>query len=183
VPVLDKYLSEFPAGAFDEQLANLMFKWLQNDGSRLDRDLDGKIDDPGAAIMDAVWPRLADVVMRPTLGMLTDRLKTLVAVDDPANPGGSSYFGGWYGYVVRDLTQSRPTFCGGGDAERCRASLCAAIDEAGHDLVAAQGPDPARWRADATGERLRFGFLPKTARWTNRPTFQQVITFDSHRPR
>ena len=31
--------------------------------------------------------------------------------------------------------------------------------------------------------RLRFGFLSKTARWTNRPTFQQVISFDRHRPR
>jgi hypothetical protein len=30
---------------------------------------------------------------------------------------------------------------------------------------------------------LSFGFLPVTARWTNRPTFQQVITFTGHRPR
>jgi hypothetical protein len=43
--------------------------------------------------------------------------------------------------------------------------------------------DPAQWRADATGERLTFGFLPLTARWTNRPTIQQVITFTGHRPR
>jgi hypothetical protein len=59
----------------------------------------------------------------------------------------------------------------------------AAIDDAGAALAAAQGPDPTRWRADATRERITFGFLPQTARWTNRPTFQQVISFNSHRPR
>jgi hypothetical protein len=74
-------------------------------------------------------------------------------------------------------------FCGAGDPELCRASLWAAIDAAASQLAAEQGPDPPRWRADATAERLTFGFLPRTARWTNRPTFQQVITFTRHRPR
>ena len=36
--------------------------------------LDGKIDDPGAAIMDAAWPQLADAVLAPVLGPLIDRL-------------------------------------------------------------------------------------------------------------
>jgi len=160
-----------------------MFAWLENGASRLDRDRDGKIDDPGAAIMDAAWPRIADVLLRPTLGPLTDRLKSLIAVDDPANSGGTSYYGAWYSYVVRDLSRPTPAYCGVGELERCRASLWAAIDAAGSELAAAQGPDPAKWRASATGERLTFGFLPMTARWTNRPTFQQVITFSSHRPR
>ena len=183
LPVLEQYLGGTAPSAFDNQLFSLMFDWLKNGASRIDRDLDGKIDDPGAAIMDAVWPRLADVLMRPTLGPLTDRLKALLAVDDFANPHGSSYFGGWYGYVVQDLAAATPTFCGGGDSARCRASVWAAIDEAGSALAAVQGPDPTHWRADAVGERITFGFLPQTARWTNRPTFQQVISFDSHRPR
>jgi acyl-homoserine lactone acylase PvdQ len=183
LPVLERYLSGTAPNAFDNQLLKLMVDWRKNGASRLDVNLDGKIDDPGAAIMDAVWPRLADVLMRPTLGQLTDRLKALLGVDDPANPGGSSYFGGWYGYVVRDWPASTPPFCGGGDPGRCLASLWQAIDEAGSALAAAQGPDPTRWRADASGERLSFGFLPQTARWTNRPTFQQIISFDSHRPR
>jgi acyl-homoserine lactone acylase PvdQ len=183
VPVLDEYLSGVPADAFDAQLLNLMFKWLENGSSRLDRDLDGKIDDPGAAILDVLWPKLADVVMRPTLGPLTDRLKALMWVDDRANPAGSSYLDGWYGYVVRDLTSAAPSFCGAGDPARCRSSLWAAIHDTGVDLAAAQGPDPTRWRSDATSERITFGFLPQTARWTNRPTFQQLITFDRHRRR
>jgi hypothetical protein len=38
--------------------------------------------------------------------------------------------------------------------------------------------------SDATGERIRFGtFLPNTMRFTNRPTFQQVMSFAAHRPR
>ena len=50
------------------------------------------------------------------------------------------------------------------------------------ELAAAQGPDVAAWRSDATRERIAFGFLPDTARWTNRPTFQQVMSFSGHRP-
>ena len=133
--------------------------------------------------MDVLWPKLADVVMRPTLGSLTDRLKALMSVDQRANPAGSSYLEGWYGYVVRDLTSAAPSFCGAGDAARCRSSLWAAIHDTGVELAAAQGPDPTRWRSDATRERITFGFLPQTARWTNRPTFQQLITFDRHRRR
>jgi len=162
-----------PPNAFDGQLLSLLNAWRQAGASRIDRDGDGKIDAAGAAIMDAAWPRIADTVMRPRVGALTDRLKTLVAVDDPANPGGSSYYGAWYSYVVRELAGSPPPV----------ASLWAALDAAGRELAAQQGPDPSRWRADATGERLSFGFLPLTARWTNRPTFQQVITFTGHRPR
>jgi acyl-homoserine lactone acylase PvdQ len=182
LPALRRVLGTAPT-AFDQQLLDTMTAWTNRGASRLDRDLDGKIDDPGAAIMDAAWPRVADAVLRPTLGPLTDRLRTLISVDDRANPRGSSYYGGWYGYVVGDLNAGPPTFCGFGDLQVCRAWLWAAIDEAGSQLVAEQGPDPLRWRADATRERLTFGFLPMTARWTNRPTFQQVITFSSHRRR
>ena len=43
----------------DAQMFGMLGKW---DGSRLDANLDGKIDEPGAAIMDAWWPRLAVAV-------------------------------------------------------------------------------------------------------------------------
>jgi acyl-homoserine lactone acylase PvdQ len=172
-----------PPNAFDGQLLQLMLSWRAHGASRLDRNLDGKIDDPGAAIMDAAWPRIADAAMRPTLGPLTDQLKLLLPVDDPANSHGSSYFSGWYSYVTKDLTGGFATgpFCG--SAEACRSAFWAALDAAGKQLAEDQAADPTRWRADATQERLTFGFLPKTARWTNRPTFQQVVTFAGHRPR
>ena len=182
LPALARELGGTAPNGFDDQLLRLMAVWLKNGASRLDRDLDGKIDDPGAAIMDEVWPRIADAVMRPKLGPLTDRLKRLLSMDDPANAGGSSYYNGWYSYVVKDLSGGFASgrFC---PPETCRGLLWNALDAAGKKLAAEQGPDPTQWRADATRERLRFGFLPQTARWTNRPTFQQVVSFAGHRRR
>jgi acyl-homoserine lactone acylase PvdQ len=172
LPTLERVLGNAP-NAFDAQLLQRLESWRAAGASRLDLDGDGKIDDPGAAIMDAAWPLIADAALRPRVGALTDRLKTLISVDDPASSGGSSYYGAWYSYVERELTTPglEP------------APLWAALDAAGRKLAAQQGPDPGQWHADATKERITFGFLPLTARWTNRPTFQQVITFSSHRPR
>jgi acyl-homoserine lactone acylase PvdQ len=172
LPALSKLLGSAP-NAFDGQLLSLLNAWRQSGSSRLDRDGDGKIDAPGAAIMDAAWPLIADALVRPRVGALTDRLKTIIAVNNSANPQGSSYAGSWYSYVARQLAEQ----------PRDAAPLRAALDAAGRQLAAEQGPDPAQWREDATKERLSFGFLPLTARWTNRPTFQQVITFTGHRPR
>jgi acyl-homoserine lactone acylase PvdQ len=183
VPALASMLGS-PPNAFDGRLLELLVAWHDHGSSRIDRDLDGRIDDPGAAILDAAWPRIADADMRPTLGPLTDRLQQLMAMDDPPSPGGSSYFYGWYSYVARDLAGGSAIgrFCGAG-ADACRARFWAALDAAGKELELEQGPDLTQWRADATRERLSFGFLPKTARWVNRPTFQQAIWFNGHRPR
>jgi len=75
-------------------------------------------------------------------------------------------------------------FCGSGDATACSKGLWAALDAAGVELASKQiDPDPVAWRADATGERIQFapGFLPVTMRWANRPTYQQILSFDGHR--
>ena len=193
-PLISKVLhAAAPPNQLDAAMLDVLDRWSSTGSSRLDRDLDGKIDDPGAAIMDAAWPKLADAVLSPVLsGQLTDQLATLVPRDNQANSGGSAYAGGWYGYVSKDLRTllGEPVtgpystrYCGNGDLAACRASLWAALDAAGNELAAAQGPDPAAWRADATKERISFGLLPLTMRWANRPTFQQVITFRAHRPR
>ena len=173
-----------PSGRASQLVATLD-SWLGRGGSRLDGDLDGKIDDPGAAIMDAAWPRIADAVMSPRLGPLTDRLAQLIPRDHPPGPQGSAFESGWYGYVQRDLAEGTPTYCGAGDVQACAHSLWAALEAAGDELAAAEGVDPAAWRADATKERIRFrpGLLGETMRWTNRPTFQQVISYARHRPR
>ena len=197
LPEIERVLGTGPAPSVrDAQMLKLLVAWRAKGASRLDRDLDGKIDDPGAAIMDAAWPRIADAVMRPMLGPLVDQLAALMPRDDAPNPGGSSYLTGWYSYVEKDLRgffdpsatpghgRFATRFCGAGDLGRCRADLWAALDAAGDDLAAAQGSDPAAWRADASAERIRFsGFLPDTMRWANRPTFQQVVSFATHRPR
>jgi acyl-homoserine lactone acylase PvdQ len=177
-----------------EAAAALLDAWRTNGSSRLDRDLDGKVDDPGAAVLDAAWPRLADAVLAPVLGPLADRLAALHGRSDDAGPGGSSYISGWYGYVDKDLRTllgrevrgpySR-RYCGAGVLATCRDALWGAIDAAAAQLEATQGPAPSSWRADATAERIRFtsGVLSDTMRWSNRPTFQQLMSFSGHRPR
>jgi hypothetical protein len=76
-------------------------------------------------------------------------------------------------------------YCGAGVLATCRQALWDAIDAAAAQLETTQGPAPSAWRADATAERIRFtsGVLSDTMRWTNRPTFQQLMSFTSHRPR
>ena len=190
-PTLTQVLRGAPAPSpRDQKLLDILDAWSNAGSSRLDKDLDGKIDDPGAAIMDAAWPKIADAVLSPVIGPLTGELATLVSRNNQANSGGSAYAAGWYGYVWKDLRSliGQPVdgpystrYCGGGNLQACQASLWAALDSAGNDLAAAQGQDPSTWRADATGERITFGLLPATMRWSNRPTFQQVITFSSHR--
>lgn len=175
------------------EMARLLDDWRRAGGSRLDRELDGTIDHPGAAIMDAAWPRLANAVMRPVLGPgLLEQLDSVFARTDRAPSG---FFGGWNGYVDKDLRtllgrpvkgKYRTRFCGAGGLDACRADLWAALDEAGAELEAAQGPTPAAWRQDANAERISFapGLLKTTIRYTNRPSgIQQVISFDGHRPR
>jgi acyl-homoserine lactone acylase PvdQ len=174
--------------------ADLLVAWRAFGGSRLDRDRDGKIDHPGAAIMDAAWPLLARAVLRPVLGDLVERLAQLHRVSDDPNAQGSAFLDGWYGYVDKDLrrllghTVRAPfetQFCGSGNLDSCRESLWSALEQACDQLEAKQGPEPTAWRADARPERIRFlsGPLRDTMAWTNRPTFQQVISFSGHRGR
>ena len=72
---------------------------------------------------------------------------------------------------------------GAGDAARCAASLWSALDTATGQLEATHGPDASAWHADATAERISFapGILARTMRGSNKPTFQQAVTFRSHR--
>jgi acyl-homoserine lactone acylase PvdQ len=183
-----------------EQAAALVTSWANNGGSRLDLNLDGKIDDPGAAVLDAAWPRIAKAVMRPVLGDLTDQLATFDRIDRNApetNAGATSNYGrGWYTYVQKDLRSlmGEPVkgpfsrrYCGNGDLAACRASIWQAVSDASDELAAAQGDDPTAWHADANAERIIFqpGLLgpSNTIRWTNRPSaFQQVMEFSGHRP-
>jgi acyl-homoserine lactone acylase PvdQ len=194
-PVIKDVLATGPApDALTQQAADLVSAWSANGGSRLDRDGDGKIDAPGAAVLDAAWTPLATAVLQPVLGDLTTQLAALASPDNKANNGGSSYNSGWYGYVDKDLRSllGQPVaepfsrrYCGNGDLAACRDSLWAVLQKAAQDLAAAQGPDPAAWRADATAERITFrpGLLTQTMRWTNRPTFQQVGQYAGHRKR
>ena len=173
------------------QMMILLRAWRDKGSSRLDRDGDGRVDDPGAAVMDAVWPRVADAVMATVLGPQSAELAALEPRYD-APPAGQA--DGWHSYVVKDLRDQfgprpgapfRVRYCGAGNADNCRTALWAAIDAAGNTMAATQGANPAAWRADANKERISFvpGLLKTTLRYSNRPTgIQQVMSFKGHRP-
>jgi acyl-homoserine lactone acylase PvdQ len=191
-PVVRAALDSGPGGtARAQEAARMVDAWLTKGASRLDGNLDGAIDDPGAAVMDAAWPKLADAVMSPVLGPLVGQLAALEPRDDMPDQG-NAWGAGWYSYVVKDLSTAlgRPVrkpyatrFCGGGDLAACRASLWSAVDAAVAELQASDGASPSQWHSSARAERTSFGFLPRDMRFTNRPTFQQVMTFTGHRPR
>jgi acyl-homoserine lactone acylase PvdQ len=193
VPILARLLKGGTApSARAAQMLSLLEDWRAKGGSRLDRDLDGRIDHPGAAILDTAWNRLADASMTPVLGKpLADQLAETLHGRYDLPPGGQ--FGGWHMYMSKDIRtllgervrgRFANRYCGAGNLTVCRAALWAALEAAGVELEAAQGPDPAAWRADATRERINFlpGVLPLTIRYTNRPSgIQQVIEFGGHR--
>jgi len=194
-PVIRAVLDSGPsAGAspLARQSAALLDQWLAAGASRIDANGDGTVDAAGAAVMDAAWPKVADAVLSPVLGPLVDRLASLITRSDDADPGGDSYHDGWYGYISKDLRTLlgravrgpfATRFCGGGVLATCRDSLWSALGDAAAEVAKAQGADAAQWHADATAERIDFttGIVRDTMRWTNRPTFQQVISFSGHR--
>ncbi len=197
-PVIREVLgSGTSQNTLSQQAAALVDAWVRRGASRLDRDLDGKIDDPGAAVLDQTWDALSEAVLRPVVGDLAapgGLLGQLIRRDaTPRMANGSAYGSGWYGYVDKDLRsllgrrvrgEYSRRYCGGGDLAACRASLWAVIQQGTDALAATQGADPAAWRSDATEERIAFvpGLLGETMRWTNRPTLHQLMEFDGHRP-
>ena len=203
-PTIAKVLAGSPAPSpLAQQAANLVTAWVARGASRLDTTGNGQITDPGAAVLDTAWRGLADAVLSPVLG--PDLLAKLEAVSpDDQSPGdvtdaqgdrhgahGSSYESSWYGYVYKDLSTQLGVsvkgpysrrYCGGGNLTACRASLWAAVQAAATTLAASQGANPGGWHSSATAERIKFlpGLIPFSMRWTNRPTFQQAISFGTH---
>jgi acyl-homoserine lactone acylase PvdQ len=190
---IQQVLATVPApSARAQQMLDLLVAWRASGGSRLDRDLDGKMDAGAApAIMDAVYPRIGDAVMAPVLGPQLSQLGELTGT---RNGPGSGFTGGRINFVDKDLrtllgeqlkSPFKTQFCGNGDKTACANSLWAAFEAAGDELAAAQGTnDPAAWTSDATPERIKFlpGLFTKTMRYTNRPSgIQQVLSFSGHR--
>jgi acyl-homoserine lactone acylase PvdQ len=187
-PIIKRVLGGGRApSALAAQAAHLIDLWHAQGESRLDRNLDGNIDAPGAAVMDTAWDGIARAVMRPVLGPLVSNLAQMIPTSSTP-----SFDPGWFGYVSKDLrtelgmpvrgAYSRH-YCGNGNLTACRSSLWAAIQAAAVKLQSTQGPNPSAWHSSATAERISFipGLISNfTMRWTNRSTFQQVIEFTGH---
>ncbi len=202
VPLLAKLLKGSKApSAQAKQMLNQMVAWNKKGGSRLDRDFNGEIDAPGAASLDAAWPKIADAFMKPVLGPQLNELASLFSrFDQP--PGGQ--YSGWYQYFDRDIRAllgkkvKKPfkvKYCGHGKKAACQKAVWKAIAAAGTEAAAKYGSDdPSSWRVDTVhreengvvtnpGEQIKFAPLGLiTMHYTNRPSgIQQVISFKGHR--
>jgi acyl-homoserine lactone acylase PvdQ len=189
-PVIKQVLAGGPAPSkLAEQAAGVVSSWVEKGASRIGN---ARPKDPGAAVIDAIWSPIAEAVLGPVLGELLPELKSISATDNPPSSLGSAFDGGWYGYVYKDLRSllgqavAQPysrQYCGNGSLEACRNSLWAVVQAAAEQVAATQGSDPTKWKA----AKVRITFPPGllstfTMRWTNRSTFQQVITFTGHAP-
>ena len=193
VPLLARFLKGGTSpSARATRMLELLEDWRAQGGSRLDRDLDGKIDHPGAAILDTAWNRLADAAMTPVLGKpLADQLSSTLHSRFDLPPSGQ--FSGWHMYMSKDLRSliGEPVkgafanrYCGAGDVNVCRGRTVGGARVRRRGARGRAGGDPGAWRADATRERIGFapGLLSNTIPAPNRPSgIQQVIEFSGHR--
>ncbi len=132
--------------------------------------------------------------------------------NEPNNHGdhlGSAYQDGWWGYVSKDLRRvlgqsaadpfSR-TYCGNGSLTACRDALRQALGDAlavpasdlydeDHGTAGVQRVDtcPAgksdQWCFDSVRFRPIGAVTVPTMHWINRPTYQQAVEVQGHRPR
>jgi hypothetical protein len=177
--------------------------WLYKGPHRIDKDKDGRYDDERAVqLMDAWWPRAVDRMFKPVLGAeLFDKITGMIGLDnEPNNHGahlGSAYQDGWYGYVQKDLRKllgdtvkgplSRP-YCGGGSLANCRLLLSAALldalavtkEQLYTDSGCTAGDQPCY---DAVRFRAIGAVTVPSIPWINRPTYQQAVEVQGHRPR
>jgi hypothetical protein len=182
-PVVSEVLrgSEAPT-PLAADVIDLLDAWVKDDAPRLDADDDGFNDHAGPTIFDALWGPLAETVMQPIYGELTEVL------DSKRNLSGSPGSGNQPGpsFVDKDLRtllgkdvegKYNLSYCGNGSLEACRDSLWQVVDEVTQEIALVRGDDPSAWIKE--GGRIGFtpGLISETFRATNRPTFQQVLEF------
>jgi acyl-homoserine lactone acylase PvdQ len=109
---------------------------------------------------------------------------------------GSSFQFGWWSYVDLDLRAvlgghpadalAQP-YCGGGDLSACRQALLGSLQQAGAETAAQVYPADStcsagdQWCADSIVQRALGGVTDPNSDWQNRPTYQQVVQYTSHR--
>ncbi|RII18824.1 Penicillin G acylase precursor [Streptomyces sp. YIM 130001] len=156
-------------------------------------------------LMDAWWPRLVEAEFAPGLGEdLYQAFTEQLAVDESPSAAhgptgahaGSAFQYGWWGFADKDLRAvlGEPvkgglgaTYCGDGDLGDCRKALLDTLTEAA--AVPATEVYPGddsceagdQWCADSIVHRAVGGITHQPIQWQNRPTYQQVVEFPSHR--
>ena len=172
-----------PSPLSAQSSSDLLDDWVARDAPTLDADNSGQYDDAGPTVMDALWRPIADAVMQPVFGDLTDDLDDIRGLGGLA---GESYVDkdlrtllqrAGEGRVPPPLLRQRlarrvpGVAVGGGRAGRGRA---------GRRSRARTRP---RGAAPRGAPGFTPGLIPDTIRATNRPTFQQVLEFAPPRGR
>ncbi|MCI3243666.1 penicillin acylase family protein [Streptomyces spinosisporus] len=181
--------------------------WLTAGGRRTETSPGSKAyaDSEAIRILDAWWPLLVKAEFQPGLG---DDLYTAftanLPIDESPSAGhgptgshaGSSFQYGWWSYVDKDVRAvlGEPVqgplaekYCGGGDLSDCRSILISTLKEAAGTSASAVYPGDDlcsagdQWCADSINQRTLGGIKHHTISWQNRPTFQQVVEYTSHR--
>jgi len=182
-PVVSRTLRRGQApSARDQKVLDLLDDWVKRDAPRLDADGDGLYDEAGPVIIDAVWRPIADAVMSPVFGDLTDDLDGVRNLDGLE---GASYVDKDLRTLLGEPVRGRfkLSYCGGGSLPACTEALWQAVHQAADAVAADLGQsDPALWRKSASRTGFVPGVLPDTFPSTNRPTFQQVLEFDRNGP-
>jgi acyl-homoserine lactone acylase PvdQ len=190
VPLLSRVLQgSKPPSRQASQMLSVLVAWSRH-GGNLQDNAKGQIANPGAAVINGAWTKLANAFMRPVLGPQLNELDSLFGRFD-APPGGQ--YNGWYQYFDRDISkllkirQPQPfanNYCGAGNLKRCQSSLWSALAAAGKQLTKKYGTaKPSAWHASATAIEIHFAPLSLIPmQYTNRPSgIQQVISFNRHR--
>ena len=160
--------------------SSILDDWVRRDAPRLDADNDGLYDEPGPAIMDAVWRPIAEAVMRPRARRPARRAWTTSAASAawPASPTSTRTCARCSAGTVRGQVQ--PPLLRQGLAERAAARRCGRRSTRRRtSWRRSSDPDPTKWLTTAARTSFIPGLIPNTMRATNRPTFQQVLEFQS----
>jgi acyl-homoserine lactone acylase PvdQ len=198
-----------PRGAQDAAAARLLRRWVAAGAHRADRDRAGGYEHQAAIdVFDTWWdPSDADAscapgcgfslpkdAMRAGLHRYVDTLPEPLD-DNPREHIGSAFNGiSWYGYLNKDLRHvlGRPvrgaysrSYCG--SLRACRKALRTSLHEAVQAALATQEKPTVRaLRYDKSRDDIvsvPAGVVGvRRIDWQNRPTFQQVVQFTSHRP-
>ncbi|MEU2743248.1 penicillin acylase family protein [Streptomyces sp. NPDC007095] len=156
-------------------------------------------------ILDAWWPLLVKAEFEPGLGTdLYTAFSGNLPIDESPSAAhgptgahaGSSFQYGWWSYVDKDIRAVlgesvqgglSQKYCGGGSLSACRDALISTLKTAA-GLTAAQvypGDDQCsagdQWCADSIVQRTLGGIKHGKITWQNRPTYQQVVEYTSHR--
>jgi acyl-homoserine lactone acylase PvdQ len=181
--------------------------WVASGSKRTETSAGSKTyaDADAIRILDAWWPLLVKAEFEPGLGTkLYDAMTANLPVDESPSAAhgptgshaGSSFQYGWWSYVDKDMravlgeSVQGPLgrkYCGDGTLSACRTLLINTLKEAAGKTAAQVYPGDAscsagdQWCADAIIHRTLGGIKHGKISWQNRPTFQQVVEFTSHR--